>query len=257
MIVSEYISNINNRRFSVLVIAVIAVGIVSFSCAVSAEDKKYEFVISDEQMQEIREAQEAAMERRKIEREKRIEIKEAFEAVEEIDRIDSYEQFMSTYPDSAYEKYAKIKIETLEFKDAVKQRTVEALDAFMSKYPESMNFRSAKYKRARILDDVDEYNAYMLEYSDAEGVKYYRDRAALKAAKKIGTLEVFAEFIKLYPDSDWLGQAVYQRDRAALKVAEKIGTKEAFGEFIELYPDSDWLDRAKYFYKHGYGDDDE
>ena len=88
------------------------------------------------------------------------EMSEAYYAAEKINRIDNYQQFMSTYPGSVFEGIIKIRIEELEFKNAVSQHTVAALDLFIWMYPEGVNLQSAKYKRVRLLDTVEEYNAY-------------------------------------------------------------------------------------------------
>jgi outer membrane protein assembly factor BamD (BamD/ComL family) len=64
-------------------------------------------------------------------------------------------------------------------------------------------------------------------------------------------VSVYGKYIKKYPYGNYYDLAIYYRDKAALDLAKKVGTPEAFKEFLEKYPSSVWSDQAKYFMKYG------
>lgn len=72
---------------------------------------------------------------------------------------------------------------------------------------------------------------------------YYRDKADLNEARKVGTVDAYETFIKRHSRSDWKETAIYYRDEAALSVARKVGTVDAYDTFIMSYPKSDWKKR--------------
>jgi hypothetical protein len=54
-----------------------------------------------------------------------------------INTIESYQEFLSKYPQSEYSSLAKSKIIDFEYEEIKSQNTINSLEAFLTKYPES------------------------------------------------------------------------------------------------------------------------
>jgi len=208
---------------------------------------------------------------------------EAFNLAMKQETIIAIQDFISLYPTSPFIELAELTIERLQYKESADKNTIEAYSLYLAEHPESKYTEKATYKRAALINTTEEYDSYLIKYPKGDWRKntlykkarlintveeynkilsniypndgtviYYRDKAALDAAKKTNTTEAFIGFIEKYPTSSWLNTVEYERDKAALNDAKEIGTKEAFSEFIDSYPNSSWIDQAKYYYKHGY-----
>jgi outer membrane protein assembly factor BamD (BamD/ComL family) len=77
------------------------------------------------------------------------------------------------------------------------------------------------------------------------------EKAEYIEARQKNDVSIYDKYIKMYPYGSYYDIAIYYRDKAALDLAKKIGTPEAFKEFLEKYPSSVWSDQAKYFMRYG------
>ncbi|WP_174715122.1 hypothetical protein [Vibrio penaeicida] len=64
---------------------------------------------------------------------------------------------------------------------------------------------------------------------------------------KVDELEQYQKFLSINIKNRYTNAIIYYRDKAALNEAKRIGTVKAFDNFIAAYPNSDWLEQAKYF----------
>jgi hypothetical protein len=160
--------------------------------------------------------------------------------------IEAYSLYLNKFPESKYG-------EKVSYKRSVLINTIVGYESHLLKYPKGQLSKNALYKKARLIDTVEGYNDILENvYPDNNAFIYYRDKAALDAAKKINTKEAFIGFIEKYPKSSLLDMAKDEIDKLALNLAKKIGTKEAFGEFVDTHPNSLWVHQAKYYYIYGY-----
>lgn len=77
------------------------------------------------------------------------------------------------------------------------------------------------------------------------------ERAEYIEARQKDDVSIYNQYIQKYSYGSYYDIVIYYRDKAALDLAKKIGTPEAFKEFLEKYPSSVWADQAKYFMKYG------
>jgi len=126
------------------------------------------------------------------------------EKAKELDSIESYENFLSKYPESQYALDVRSRIQILRYNQAKKTGTTESYEKFLSKYPNSKYDAELK---ERIL---------ILNYEQA---------------KKDATKEAYKEFLRNYPNSKYTKeikkllyphQRIYNGKKITIMIVEKM-----------------------------------
>jgi len=104
-----------------------------------------------------------------------------------------------------------------------------------------------QWQAVRKTDSEAVYNRFLRAYPNSawqEQAIYYRDRAALKTARRQGTVAAYEKFLSTYPDTSWQATAIYERDQLAFQAARSNGT---LADFVLRYPNSEWRGQAEYY----------
>lgn len=97
------------------------------------------------------------------------------------------------------------------YANACKDNTAESFQKFMTKYPNAEQYNLAKNKRnalefnsAKELDKIESYKTFIAKYPDADEVKLAWERIhelAFEDAKSLNTSAAYREFMEKYPNS--------------------------------------------------------
>ena len=171
---------------------------------------------------------------------------ESYSAASKTNTINAFEDFLSTYPRGSFTEVVQQQLIHLKYSQAKKENSIATYTNFINNYPNSKNTERAFYKRALLIDTIEGYDQYMQTYPEGSKTR----NAKYQKARIIDSVITYNDLLEnVWPNDR---NIIYYRDKAALEEAKKIGNKQAFEEFIEKYPKSQWLDQAKYFHKYGY-----
>ncbi len=145
-----------------------------------------------------------------------------FRMAKQTDNIETYDKFVSRYPNSPFTEEARKRLEQLKdekaFREVEARNTITMYRDFIEKYPNSRFIELAK-KRT--------------EESDEE---------AFSRTWGIGTTQSFQGFIESYPQSKHVQTAV---DRIEFLKGVRSGTIESYRKFIKDYPNNPFVPEAK------------
>jgi outer membrane protein OmpA-like peptidoglycan-associated protein/Mg-chelatase subunit ChlD len=166
--------------------------------------------------------------------------------------VDNYESFLGFYipTPSAYQKIAIEKRDIVAYKNACDINNVESYQEFISKYPNAANRNEAELKRnalafsmAKSVDKIEDYKSFLKKYPDANEVPQAKDRMhelAFASAEKENSSFAFKKFIDEYPQSK-------QHDKAFKLYEEKQFFEYTYNNeginfktFIEDFPENSW-----------------
>lgn len=91
-----------------------------------------------------------------------------------------------------------------------------------------------------------QYTAHQQQVALEQSVaRLEQEKAALEAAKAQNSITALNQFIKQYPDSNWLHKALFERDKLAYHQAVKNNSISDVENFLASYPQSQWLAQAQ------------
>jgi outer membrane protein assembly factor BamD (BamD/ComL family) len=167
-------------------------------------------------------------------------VMKAFNFAMEQETITAIQDFISLHPTSPFNELAKSTIERLQYEESADKNTVEAYNLYLVEHPESKYSEKATYKRAALINTIEEYDSYLTKYPKGG----WRKNTLYKKSRLVNTVEAYNIILSsIYPNDSTV---IYYRDKAALDAAKEINTTEAFIDFIEKYPTSSWLNTVEY-----------
>jgi len=171
---------------------------------------------------------------------------ENFSIASKINTVIAFEYFLALHPKGSFSEQAKKEISYLKYSRASKENTIASYTDFINNHPDNDNTEIAIYKRAKLINTLEAYDSYISAYPDGAKTR----NVLYQKARITDTVDDYNKLLKnVWPNDR---NVIYYRDKAALEAAKKTGTMGAFGSFIETYPKSQWIDQAKHFYKYGY-----
>lgn len=142
----------------------------------------------------------------------------AYATASELNTIESYNLFISKYPDAMQADAAWKNIYDLAYQNCLKQNTIESYKGFITTYPNASQVEIANLKIHEL---------------------------AFEAAEKANTIIAFKEFIENYPNSIQYNNAVNLYDELVFSKNTKIGEWLTYKLFIEDHPSSTYVNAAK------------
>ncbi len=181
-----------------------------------------------------------------------------FRIAESAGSIESYEDFLSTYAETASEQQvqtAKKERNALEFKSAKDANTIEAFQAFIDRRPDAEDASIAiqlrnnlAFSQASAANTIDAYQVFIDKYPDAAEVASARTnihKLAYAQATAANTIGAYQGFINKYPDAVEVASARTNIHRLAYEQAISANTIDAYQSFIDKYPAATQVNEAK------------
>ncbi len=139
-------------------------------------------------------------------------------SAQRINSIESYEKFLSKYPNSEYEKEVRERIEQLEWQRAKSANTVASYENYLKMYP------SGKFKT---------------------NAKASIEKLYWKIAKKNNTIASYKEYIKRYPQGTFISDAISRIEELNWQHAKALNTIDAYEKYLSKYPTGNFIEEAK------------
>jgi len=167
--------------------------------------------------------------------------------------IEGYEAFVNN-PENKGETVTKaIEIlETLYFRKAKKDDTINALEKFLDRYPAGRHAGAARlrledlyFQKAEITGTVKSFEKFLDRFPagrHASAVHSKLEELYFQKAESTGTIKSFEKFLELYPNTKHAGEA---REWIALKKADKMNTITAYEAFLKNHSEGKYVGTAR------------
>lgn len=165
--------------------------------------------------------------------------------------LESYQKYLDYYTLAPlpYKQKAIEKRNELAYINAKNLNSLESYEYFISTYPEALQVYKAisnrnhiAYENAKLEDNIIGYQAFISKYRDAVEVNQAKDRIqelAFEQTKKINTSVAYNSFINEYPKSKHVKQAFDLYEKTQYKENIPIGSSwKVYVHFIENYPEN-------------------
>ena len=173
--------------------------------------------------------------------------------------IESWESYLSKYPDSPRAGGAKNRLADLYESKASQENTIESWQYIIDRFPdrtdnarrhiEEINLASAKKKNT-----IAAYKAFA--DSSHTDLRDDADKLAFDVATSIGSEASYQEYLDSFPRGSYTASAnnrlqdlkesqVREQEQSAFKEASSKGTVAAFKSFLEVYPAGELADQAR------------
>lgn len=171
--------------------------------------------------------------------------------------VETFEKFLDFYqlaPDS-YKKKVIESRDLAAYKIANEKNTLESYQYFISKYPDAVQFEDVTIKRnasafqkAKVIDNIESYKDFLQRYPAANEVTSAWDRIhelAFGQAEKENTSIVYKKFIDDYPLSKQYIQAFAAYEKRQYLESVTLGDWNNYRTFIDKYPTNSWKSVAE------------
>jgi outer membrane protein OmpA-like peptidoglycan-associated protein len=171
--------------------------------------------------------------------------------------IDSYNNYLNYYKASPanYKQKAIENRDILAYKLVTDSNTIESYQLFMTKYPNAAQFKDARSKRnklafakAQSVNNINSYQEFINKYPEAEEVTLANasiSELAYAYAEKINTALSYKKFIDEYPQSVQYTKAVKRYEEKQFIENTIIGDWLSYKIFINNNPQSSWVSIAQ------------
>jgi len=163
----------------------------------------------------------------------------------------AYEDFLRQYPNSEFTSEAKLKIETINFKEAEKENTLESYEKFIKCYPSSQfvgqaksNIESISFQQAKEVHTTDGYEKFIGHFPNSKYLNEAQSKLEnllFQKAKDQNTIEFYEKFIDRFPNSVLKNEAQQNLEilyYTHFDKAKKTNTVSAFEDFLGKHPKS-------------------
>jgi len=180
----------------------------------------------------------------------------AFEDATETNSVEAYERFLNYFKTSPvnYLTRAAQNRDIVAFLQASVKNTVESYQDFITKYPEAVQKNEAIKSRnslafqiAKSADKIEGYKEFINKYPEATEVREAWDRVyeiAFAVAEQENTLQSYKKFVAEYPKSSQFTTAMSRINEMNFALAEKENNSAAYKKFIDENPNSKQYDKA-------------
>jgi len=170
-----------------------------------------------------------------------------------INKVESYENFLSYYLMSSanYKKFAIESRDVLAYKIALNENTEESFQYFITKYPDAVQKYEAIKKRnalafekAKAKDNIQSYKEFICKYPSANEVDKAWESVheiAFLEAEKENTSYSYKKFIDEYPKSKQYANAFKLYEEKQFYENTKNGNWKSYCSFIEKYFNNSWV----------------
>jgi len=166
--------------------------------------------------------------------------------------VDIYQKYLDFYLTAplSYQKTITENRDATAYATACNKNTVESYEHFISKYPDAVQHAEAIQKRnitafqkARTADHIDAYKDFVIRYPSANEVTLAWDRIhqlAFGEAEKENTSASFKKFMNDYPYSKQYSQALTAYEKRQYIENVTVGDWNDYRAFIEQFPNNQW-----------------
>ena len=181
----------------------------------------------------------------------------ALEDVIAVNNVETYEKYLSLYK-TAYPVYKNKAIENRDiaaFKTACETNSVESYQFFISHYPDAKQKNDGVLKRnalafeqAKAIDNIDRYKEFINKCPNAEEINQSWARIyelAFAQAEKENTSVSYKKFIDEYPNSKQFDKTFKLFEKRQFFENKTDGDWNSLKSFIETYPNNSWKLVAK------------
>lgn len=177
--------------------------------------------------------------------------KNALDDAFEKNTLEAYQNYLDFYKNSPtnYKNKAILKRDVEAYKIATSSNSVESYQYFISKYPNAIQINDATAKRnslafekAKFINSVEAYQNFIDLYPKAFEINeatLKRNEQAYIIAKKSDNINDYKIFINKYPSAIEVNQAWTRIHELAFSIAEKENTAKAYKTFMDEYPKSE------------------
>jgi outer membrane protein assembly factor BamD (BamD/ComL family) len=163
--------------------------------------------------------------------------------------VESYEKFISKFPDSEYTELA-------EFKKAELVNSSLSFEYFLKKYPDGEFSKEAmsklctiEYLKIENSESIESFKDYLKQFSDCQdnNKKAETKLIALEYKKALSenTIDALESFLITYPKNDYSIQTKKRIEELEFEIAKKENSIIALNSFIEKYPEGNYCNEAK------------
>ena len=178
----------------------------------------------------------------------------AFKIATAANSEESYQYFISKYPNAIQINEATSKRNERAFEKVKSLNTLEAYQNFINLYPNASQITEAISKRnerafdlAKTADNINDYKKFISNYQKAKEVKEAWLRIhelAFMIAEKENTANAYKKFIDEYPKCKQYDAAFKLFEEKQFFEKTTIGDWESYKSFIENYPTHNWINIA-------------
>ncbi|MDD3860023.1 MAG: OmpA family protein [Bacteroidales bacterium] len=158
----------------------------------------------------------------------------------------SYYSLMST----KCNKTATENRNTVAYSNACDENTADSYQKFMTKYPNAEQYNLAKNKRnalefnsAKELDKIESYKSFIAKYPDADEVKLAWERIhelAFEDAKNVNTAAAYKKYVDDYPTSKLYDKAFDNYEEKLFNETTSPSDWRSYQRFVVRNPKNSW-----------------
>jgi hypothetical protein len=150
-------------------------------------------------------------------------VKTHWEQASQTNTMSAYEEFLHKYPQSEFDKEARLRIEKLSYEQAKKIDSLKEYQKYADSYPKGI-------------------------YSEA--AKKRMDEISYAAAKKENSLSGYGRYLREFPNGSFAGEAQAELDSLSFSHAKNINTVKAYQEYLAKYPNGAHAKNARIAIDH-------
>ena len=179
----------------------------------------------------------------------------AFGEAQKTNTIESFETFMSKYPDAQEFGSAEKERDKLAYSKALSYNTIDAFKNFLKNYPKAIQVNDAwekiysiAYESAVLENSIQAYESFIYNYPKAKQVVAATEKIhelAFEEAKSENTSNAYESFIYNYPKAKQVVVATEKIHELAFEEAKVSKSIEKWSDFINNYPNSKQIQVAK------------
>jgi len=179
---------------------------------------------------------------------------QAFNNAKQINSIQSYDEFLTDYPDSKYSTEAKALREKVFYGQSKKKNTILSYKEYLKEYP------SGKWKKEALkiiekltwdktlkANSVASYKAFIEKFHNSDNVQNalvkIEDLEWAETLKQ-KSISSFQTYIKSYPNGKYLKEAKANIEEISWNFALNNNSLESYEMFLQKYPNSKFFQEA-------------
>ncbi|MFM7681245.1 MAG: VWA domain-containing protein, partial [Bacteroidota bacterium] len=191
----------------------------------------------------------------------------AFGEAQKTNTIESFETFMTKYPDAQEFGSAEKERDKLAYSKALSYNTIDAFKNFLKNYPKAIQVNDAwekiysiAYESAVLENSIQAYESFIYNYPKAKQVVAATEKIhelAFEEAKILKNIEKWNDFINKYPSSKQIQIAKNLLDDLIFEQNTNSQNWISYKKFIENYPKNRNIQNARsIIYELGFKNED-
>lgn len=128
-----------------------------------------------------------------------------------------------------------------QFRQALKENTVLAIDGFIKKYPDSKYTEEAAFRKASLIDKAEAFEDFLSKYPDGYFAPRAKDLLSYYAYKKVIILnkpEEYEKYLKSFPGSDYADTVRKEIEKFDYNLIKNNWNKDSLINYLSNHPNS-------------------